>query len=353
MRIAGLVLLCSLSAAACQVPVFRYALERWTADPYDLVLVSHRPLNAAEQAIRDQLEEARASANLSVHSDRESWEQAFDSVKPDDPPQLLLFYPGKSVTPFWQGDLTAENVTRIIDSPMRRQVVADLLAGTSTVWIQIDSGEDARDQAAFEALSKHLAVAAERTRIPEGVVPIDQGPGEDPIDLDDVLRSNIPLQIAFTTYRLSRDDPAEAVFAAMLQGLSPALIGLGQPVAVPVFGRGRALEGIPAEAVNADTIAGATGYLCAACSCQVKSENPGLDMLMAVDWDQHMIGNLIIEDKSLPPLAGFNEGSNSAAITRDPAPTESAWRTTILLTLLAVVLVVAVITRLLLGRKVE
>jgi hypothetical protein len=346
-------MLSGLSVAACQVPVFRYALERWTADRYDLVLVSHRELDANEQSVLAQLQKAEASCNLSLHSERATrWQHAFDSIKPDDPPQLLLYYPGQSTTPIWQGGLSAENVIRIIDSPLRRQIAADLLSGTSTVWIQIDSGDEKADAAAAAALGQHLAAAAERTAIPSGVVPIDHGPDEGPIDLDDVLRSSIPLQIAFTSYRVSRSDPAEAVFMAMLQQLSPALLGLGQPIAVPVFGRGRALEGIPGEALSMDSIAGATGYLCAACSCQVKSQNPGLDLLMAVDWDQHMIGNLIIEDKSLPPLAGFAEGSNSAApIPRDPIPTARLWRTTLFTTLAGVLLLVIFGTVYLLKRK--
>ena len=41
--------------------------------------------------------------------------------------------------------------------------------------------------------------------------------------------------------------------------------------------------------------------------CQVKEENPGLDMLMAVKWADHMLGNLIVEERELPPLEGIGE----------------------------------------------
>jgi hypothetical protein len=340
-KLSWLILLLGMGASACQVPVFRYALERWTADAYDVVLVSHRELSPAEQAVEGQLREAQQRCNLVLHSEREArWQAAFDRVKPDDPPQLLLFYPGRPSAPFWEGELSAENVDRIIDSPLRRQIAEDLLAGISTVWVQIDSGDAEADDSASTALSQHLAVAAERTKIPGGVLPIDHGPDQGPIDLDDVLRSSIPLQIAFTTYRVSRRDAEESVFVAMLQQLSPSLIGLGQPIAVPIFGRGRGLEGIPAEALSKDSIAAATGYLCAACSCQVKSENPGLDLLMAVDWDAQMLGNLIIEDKSLPPLSGFAEGSHVAPAS-PAAPSADPWRPPLLGTILLICLVVA------------
>jgi hypothetical protein len=340
-HLVGLLLILASSATACQVPVFRYALERWTADPYDLVLVSYRELSADEQAARAELEAAQQRCNLNLHTaPGERWQAAFESVKADDPPQLLLYYPRRAGAPFWQGELNGENVARIIDSPLRQQIAADLLAGTSTVWIQIDSGDARSDEQAARMLAEHLAAAAASTEIPEGVLPIDHGPDAGPVDLDDVLRSSIPLEIAFRTHRLSREEPAEAVFLAMLQQLAPELLALRQPLAVPVFGRGRALEGIPAEAINAGTIAGAAGYLCGACSCQVKSENPGQDLLMAVDWDSHMLGNLIIEDKTLPPLTGFADGSH-ASDERPPAAAAPRWRLPLIATLLFVALLIA------------
>lgn len=339
----------AVSVSACQVPVFRYALERWTPDRFDLVLVSYSELTPEQQAAREQLEAAKARCNLQIHSEPgQHWQATFESVKGDDPPQLLLYYPGNSTTPFWQGELTADNVARIIDSPLRQTIAEDLLAGISTVWIQIDSGDESADSAAANTLSDLLTAAADRTDVPEGVLPIDHGPDAGPVDLDDVLRSGIPLKIEFTTYRASLDDPEEAVFLAMLRQVSaPSL-----PLAVPVFGRGRVLEGIPSEAVNADTIAGATSYLCGACSCQVKSENPGQDLLMAVDWSSHMMGNLIIEDKTLPPLSGFAEGSQSTPPPQasSPAP-KPTWQTALLMTLAAVALAIIAGTALLLRRE--
>jgi hypothetical protein len=62
-------------------------------------------------------------------------------------------------------------------------------------------------------------------------------------------------------------------------------------VVVPVFGRGRALEVIPATQLNESLIEGLTVYLCGACSCQVKERNPGFDLLIATDWERELFGD--------------------------------------------------------------
>src|SRR5690349_16263850 len=49
--VAALVLLCAACAFACNVPVFRYALERWQNDLYHVV-VFHKGALTAEQKTR-------------------------------------------------------------------------------------------------------------------------------------------------------------------------------------------------------------------------------------------------------------------------------------------------------------
>ena len=42
---------------ACNVPVFRYALERWPADLYELVILNDGPLDDSSTARADRLRE--------------------------------------------------------------------------------------------------------------------------------------------------------------------------------------------------------------------------------------------------------------------------------------------------------
>ncbi|HET6883551.1 MAG TPA: hypothetical protein VFI31_25590 [Pirellulales bacterium] len=67
-------------------------------------------------------------------------------------------------------------------------------------------------------------------------------------------------------------------------------------------------------ALKADSIAEAvlaecSGFLCGACSCQVKEINPGFDLLLAVNWDERLSGELDIALRTTPtqPLANAGE----------------------------------------------
>jgi hypothetical protein len=56
-----------------------------------------------------------------------------------------------------------------------------------------------------------------------------------------------------------------------------------------------------------DKIVAACAYLCGACSCQVKSGNPGYDLLFRAPWSEHLRDGLVVVDKELPPLPGVGQ----------------------------------------------
>ena len=56
-------MLWTLTAIACNVPVFRYALERWEADPYEMVVFHREPLTAEQQALLAEMEKRVKTAS--------------------------------------------------------------------------------------------------------------------------------------------------------------------------------------------------------------------------------------------------------------------------------------------------
>ncbi|MFW6061404.1 MAG: hypothetical protein ACOC93_01220, partial [Planctomycetota bacterium] len=66
------VLLATTSASACWIPVFRYGLERWPADPYELTIFHDGELTPGQREIVDGLTQAAPAdgtgANLHVHT---------------------------------------------------------------------------------------------------------------------------------------------------------------------------------------------------------------------------------------------------------------------------------------------
>ena len=311
---------------ACQVPVFRYALERWNADPY---LISVTPggtgeFTEAEQAVFDFLKATQDDVEFATNI----------LVKINDSPgespkeaRLELFYPDKirglEISPIWTASLTMENAKKIVDSPARREIVKRLLQGQSSTWVLVESGNAEVDDAAAGTMEEALKEATEILDLPEGVFTsdeLDTLSDDASIDLENVLQSEIPLKIDFSLLRISRDDENEAAFLQMLLNLESDLGEFAsEPMVFPVFGRGRVLEPLISKGVNKDNVVDYSGYLCGACSCEVKDENPGKDLLVTANWDVALDGSEIIIDKVLPPLEGLNELSNA-----DANPTISA-----------------------------
>ena len=94
-----------------------------------------------------------------------------------------------------------------------------------------------------------------------------------------------------------RDDAQEQFLVRLFSGFQPQAYTEKQPLVIPVFGRGRALEVIPADQLDAKLFEELTLFLCGACSCQVKESNPGFDLLLSADWNRELFG----ENAVLPP----------------------------------------------------
>lgn len=296
---------------ACSVPVFRYALERWAPDDYVAVVLHQGPLHPAESAALRELERGSrkggASLNLAV--------RPLDLAAADDPaarhwrqalpagaalPSLVLLYPPalRQSAPAWQGAFTSATVAQVLDSPRRHEIAGRLLRGDTAVWVLLDSGDDTLDTAAARTLDDRLRHLAATLRLPE----------LNPADLreDAAAGSTAQLRVAFSTLRLSRQDTTEAVLVQLLLHTEPDLAASRAPIAFPVFGRGRVLPALVGKGINAENIDEAARFLTGACSCVVKEENPGRDLLLAVDW-VHLVNPLLRADNEPPPLPGLAE----------------------------------------------
>jgi hypothetical protein len=287
-RLVAAALFSAAAAWGCQVPVFRYALERWEPAAY---------LLRAPEGTR--LPNIAEPVNLRV-------EQGAT--------QLELFYPpttraasGKAI---WAAPASAEGLRQLLDSPVRRQLRQRLLEGESAVWLLLESGDAAKDEAATKTIAEALQAAQQQLKLPEGVMTKQEA--SDPHrrrENADVLQADLPLKIAFSMLRLSRQQPEEAALMAMLTHMEPDLEDYAhEPMVFPIYGRGRALEPLIGKGIHAANILEASGYLCGACSCEIKEQNPGIDLLMAADWtpvaSAEVVETVIIAPRAETKLEG-------------------------------------------------
>lgn len=280
-----------VAVMACQVPVFRYALERWAPAEY---LVSITPSEAGlTDAEKKAVEVLRAAPRDSANPVNLEIEIGPPAPGTHGPAQIALHYPqklrGSRKPPVWQAPLTGQNVQCLLDSPVRRELRQRLLAGESAIWLLIESGDAAKDEAAAKTLTDALAHAQSSLKLPDGVISSADAAkrtGPKANEQADALRSDLPLKIEFSVLRLRRTDPEESALLAMLTRLEDDLGGFaGEPMVFPVFGRGRVLEPLIGAGINKDNVMEHSGYLCGACSCEVKDLNPGIDLLIAANWE--------------------------------------------------------------------
>ncbi len=233
---------------ACDTPVCRYALEHWTPDAYQVTVLHHGPLDAESKTLITGLE-TRSLSNLVV--------QAVEDDHVADGPRLVVRFPAASHVhgTAWEGRLTAKAVASLIDSPRRRDIADRLLGGDEMVWVLLLTGRMEADAAA-ERIEQEL-----KRPVEEGQPP---------------FRSSL--------VRVSRDDPAEKLLTETLLSTEPDLRGRDEPMAFPVFGRGRVLYALVGAGINAETVRHALAFLTGGCSCTVKRENPGVDLLLTADW---------------------------------------------------------------------
>lgn len=299
----------TFSALPCSVPVFRYALERWSPDAYGVVLFHKGSLTGEQAQWLEKMDLDKMppekfvnlmikTVDLEANPEAEAlnlWkEQATETL-----PWMILYYPWTSRIqgPVWSGPFNGDNVKLLVDSPARREIARRLLKGESAVWAFLESGEKKKDAAAAELLERRLRHLEANLQLPE-INPRDVIDGLISID-------ESSLKIAFSTVHLSRADPAEDIFIRMLLGSEDDLREYAkEPIVFPIFGRGRALYALAGQGIAEDIIDQAGLFLTGSCSCEVKEQNPGIDLVMSVHWDRLVQQRLDI-DRELPPLAGF------------------------------------------------
>ena len=268
LTIAALIVAGCLNAQCRDTPVYRYALEHWEPDTYELMIFHDAKAPSTIAPALAALARATniAPANLTVTLvDADPDTNAAASPLPiGTPPPAIpgaaLGYPAKTQPgqAAWEGRATAETFNTLVDSPARRELIERLAVGDKPAWVLIESNKATDNEQALRELKAQNI---------------------DPI-------------------RVRRDDPSEQVFIAILLHSEPNPARYeGQPLVFPVFGRGRVLNTIAGEKISAYNLAAAIHYMTNPCTHEVKDENPGTDMLLTADW-----GKLLQQQPSLTTI---------------------------------------------------
>ncbi len=291
-------LLISSWASACQVPVFRYALERWLADQYEILVLHDGPMSDDTQARFQKLSESASQASNSIVRDvdiRQSknpgYLRLWEDKKGDQPSLMAVFYP-QSAHEIPDRLLHASPLSHassgyLFASPLRETIAQRLAKGLSAIWIFVPTGDAEKDEPVLKTLEQELVRCQQLLVLPT----------LEELELKDAEAQETAgkLRIEFATVTLARDDSKEEYLRTMLLKSESDLATLNEPMAFPVFGRGRVLYALVGKGINREMIHSACQFMVGPCSCQVKAQNPGFDLLMDCDWES-AIGGVKISD---------------------------------------------------------
>lgn len=304
-------------AAACSTPVFRYAIERWEADPYQLLIFTDGELSDAQQKVVAQYKTYERYGYrsaplrvdvLDVHSLSNRTAQIWAEVSARrDAPAVALLYPSimRIHEALTDDDLTTNTLNRIMMSPARLETAQRLLGGDAAVWLLVRGADPERNREVRELLDQKLRDLEKNTVYNDDFLRLAQESGVE-----------IP-ELRYSVLEVDRNDPREAVLLSMLTGVSDDAEAETGPIVAPVFGQGRAAVLMMGDYIAGDYIQRVSEFLTGACACEIKALNPGFDLLIPVDWISGIQQEYVF-DAELPPLTG------PSAIAEPPPPPPAA-----------------------------
>ena len=316
-----LFIICSLFSVAplfpCNVPVFRYALERWTAAPYRLMIFYKGQLSTEHSSLLKGLEhlsfQGDSTLNLvtrymDLNKSGENPLQGRDENLTY--PLMMLFYPEETGIPYplWLGELTESNIELLKASPARKEIADMLISGETAVFLFLESGNPELDQKYYQILNQELTILSTQLRIPTSAVDINGNA----LEINDFQQ----VDLNFPIIKVSRKNPAEQLFISILLGTESDLSDYQVPLVFPVFGQGRSLYALVGSGINKNTIEKACQALVNWCSCEIKALHQGVDLLFLAEWSQGT-GESWIKAEELPPLTGLSGFIESSGIMDD------------------------------------
>ena len=273
---AGLTFAVASGAWACPIPVCQFSLEYWDSDHYQVEVRHDGTFTDDQQAALDLLKAAAdgEAPHANVTITWRDYSQAL--VSPPEGaelPYVRVRFPSMFGIrqPVWEGPLATEVIERqLFHSPMREKIAQELLDRRTAVWLLLESGDRSEDRRARRTLERELPRLEQTLTFP---------------DLGDTDWGDIVSEVDFSVLSLSRDDPDEQVFIDMLLGSERDLREYeDKPIVFPIYGRGLIMYALIGDGISPMTLARAGEFLTGPTSGEVKNQNPGVDILMAVDW---------------------------------------------------------------------
>lgn len=299
-----------LSLMACDTPVYRYAMYRWEPAPYEVFFFHSGPIAEDQARVNGLIQSAQTATDKPANVELVAVDVSRDAELKTVPRSVRDAWQaqeGASTPTYWAytptgqqifaGNLDEAALRTMLDSPARQEIIKQLAEGKAGVLV-LATGPDEKANAEAEKLLRDVIQEIAAGKIPLYSPPAGlEGPEPKP---------EAAPKLAVGWVRVARDDPRERWLVEALlsteEDLKTDRFAKANMV-FPVFGRGRALPPCVDKGITRDNLIACVEFVTGACSCTVKDQNPGVDLLIAHDW--------VATAEKLAERYGAEEGNES------------------------------------------
>lgn len=248
-----ILILAGILSLACTTRVSEWILLNSLPNQYSLVYFHNTPLS--EKAVKENiaLKEQIKTANIIFKTvDRQDIKQ----------PYFGLYYESRLFSKYQ----TTVELAGLTTSPLREKIAADLMAGKLCVMLYLLTDDKEKDDKGLKTLNLAL--------------------------------NSSPFGNIIPVYELSRNSMEEKHLASFLLNVEDDLKEIQEPMIFGIFGRFKALEPLLGRGISEENINLMIDYFKAECSCLIKDNLPGTDILYTDMWDNPhpALLNKIIDD---------------------------------------------------------
>jgi hypothetical protein len=300
-----IVIVAASVALACETPVYRYAMYRWQPAPYEVYFFHDQPAGEQDQRVQKMLADFErnegSKANVAVIPVNVAEDPELAAVPPDVKKAWLAREDKKLPsyfisTPYGVAlsneQLDEAKVQALVESPARTSLAAQLETGKLGVFVLL-SGNDAKETEATETILKDLVGEVRDGKVSLYVSPSEATAEDEAVEneptTNEAVTEGSPVattpQFDLGFIKIDRDDSEEQWFVRSLLAMEPDLQQEQRPMVFLVYGRARALLPYIGKGITRENLVREIEFISGACSCTVKEQNPGVDLLVRYDWD--------------------------------------------------------------------
>jgi len=225
---------------ACTTRVSEWILLNTPQEIYSLVYLYNGNLNQEIKSQHDKLVQSTAHANLRFR---------MVADKSIGQPYYALYYRNRLIEKFG----SYKELGSLTTSPVREKIASELMAGKLCVMLYLKTGAEEKDEAGWQVLQKTVEAS--------------------------------PFKEIIAVVELNRKNLDEAHFISCLLNVEEDLKQIQEPMLFGIFGKFKALEPLLAGGITGENINLMISFLTAECSCLIKDDLPGADILFSGRWE--------------------------------------------------------------------